>query len=145
MILADMKDYRNGYRKHYCTYLELKQNNMSVRSRRLLLTYCVECGLKYLLLDNWHESNPEKIIKNKKDKRNKIITSHNLEIILKELGQAGVFVFPQMTTVHKDTVIAENFHELCRYGIRIEKRDEEKESQYERELQKIAKWIGEEV
>ena len=40
--------------------------------------------MKYLLLDKWHEENPEKIIGNEKDKRRDVLKSHNLEKILKE-------------------------------------------------------------
>lgn len=145
MVLADKREYISGYKKHYFTYLSLKQTNSSVRSRRLLLVYCVECGLKYLLLGSWHENSPKEIIENKEDKRSGIIGGHNLEIMLKELGQAGVFKFPHMTTIHQDNVFIGNFHELCRYNIGLKKEDTVKEDQYELELQKIAEWIREEI
>lgn len=49
-IEADRNDYRRGYRKHYQAYKFLSKNNDCSISRRLLLVYCVECGLKYRLL-----------------------------------------------------------------------------------------------
>lgn len=143
MILADKRDYKSGYEKHYSAYMKLSSQNVSIHSRRLLLTYCVECGLKYLLLDKWRQINPKEIIENKEDKRNGIIKSHNLEKILKELGQLSAFNFPQMLTNHQDNITSDNFHELCRYGINVKESDKDKEKKYEEELIKIADWIEE--
>lgn len=143
MILADKRDYMRGYQKHYAAYSKLSIDKSADRSRRLLLDYCVECGLKYLLLDKWHEDNPKVIINNKDDKRNGVIKTHNLEKILKELGQTGTFRFPQIATAHRENITSDNFHELCRYGIRIKDSDKDKEEQYEIELKKIADWIRE--
>lgn len=144
MVVADKRDYISGYRKHYSAYKILKNSQGAEKSRKLLLTYSVECGLKYLLLDKWQENNPKEIIENKEDRRHPIITSHNLQTILKELGQAGTFKFAQFYTIHHDTQISsENYHQVCRYGIRIEDRDKEKENKYETELNKIAEWIRE--
>lgn len=142
MILADKRDYANGYKKHYSAYKSLSENNSAIKSRRLLLVYCVECGLKYLLLDKWKEPVRE-ILKHKEGIRYGIITSHNLEKMLKELGQAGTFRFPQMETVYKDSVAIDSFHQLCRYCIQIQNSDREKENRYEEELQKLAEWIRE--
>ena len=143
MILADKRDYRQGYKKHYSAYYKLMETNASINSNRLLLSYCVECGLKYLLLDKWHEENPEKIIGNEKDKRRDVLKSHNLEKILKELGQLGTFKFPQLITAHQDSITSENYHQLCRYCIRVKDKDRVKEDKYEIELKKIADWIEE--
>lgn len=145
MILADKRDYQRGYKKHYCAYKTLREENSVVKSRRLLLTYCVECGLKCLLLDKWHENNPQKIIENKEDRRNGIIKSHNLEKILKELGQTGTFKFPQLQTNHHNLVTTEEFHQLCRYGVLVNSGDEIKEDSFEEELVKVAEWIGEAI
>ena len=57
MILADKRDYKRGYTKHYNAYQILRKSNNCLKSRRLLLVYCVECGLKYKLLDKWKENN----------------------------------------------------------------------------------------
>ena len=78
MILADKRDYKQGYRKHYVTYKRLRDDNDDLNSRRLLLVYSVECGLKYLLLDKWHEENPKNILegKDEKKKNNKTILIH---------------------------------------------------------------------
>ena len=131
MILADKRDYRQGYKKHYSAYYKLMETNASINSKRLLL------------LDKWHEENPEKIIGNEKDKRRDVLKSHNLEKILKELGQLGTFKFPQLITAHQDSITSENYHQLCRYCIRVKDKDRVKEDKYEIELKKIADWIEE--
>ena len=49
-LQADRQDYRNAYNKHWNAYLNWN-NTGSVNSRRLLLTYSVECGLKCALME----------------------------------------------------------------------------------------------
>ena len=55
-IEADRNDYRRGYRKHYQAYKFLSKTNDCSISRRLLLVYSVECGLKYRLLEQWRQN-----------------------------------------------------------------------------------------
>lgn len=145
MVLADKKDYKRGYEKHYRTFCRLKSTNDDTRSRRLLLVYCVECGLKCKLLDMWRENNPREILDNKEDWRNPIIKTHNLEKLLKELGQASVFRFPAaIETNHGQYVNVEDFHQFCRYGVEAKNKDG-REEKFEEELLKIANWLGEEL
>ncbi len=89
MLIADKRDYRKGYKKHYELYKRLKSNNSDINSRRLLLVYSVECGLKYMLLDKWREENPRKIFESEDESKKRILKSHNLEKILK-IGRAHV-------------------------------------------------------
>ncbi len=143
MIIADKRDYGRGYRKHYEVYRRLKQENSDVNSRRLLLTYCVECGLKYMVLDKWHEENPRRILNGTDEKKKGILKSHNLEKLLRELGQQGNFKFPQLETVHKDIVDSEVLHQLYRYSIRLQEKEQEKGERLEETLQNVANWIRE--
>ncbi len=140
MILADRRDYKYGYRKHLAAYQYLERTNKTVQSRCLLLVYSVECGLKCLLLSKWRENNPKDILADKSDKRYPIMTSHNLQEFLKELGQTR-FRFPQMITVHKNIVSSAEYHQLCRYGVQV--KDNYKMERYEQVLNDIAEWIGE--
>lgn len=140
MILADRRDYKYGYRKHLAAYQYLERTNKTVQSRCLLLVYSVECGLKCLLLSKWRENNPKDILADKSDKRYPIMTSHNLQELLKELGQTR-FRFPQMITVHKNIVSSAEYHQLCRYGVQV--KDNYKMERYEQVLNDIAEWIGE--
>lgn len=143
MLIADKKDYRRGYKKHYQLYKRLKGENSDINSRRLLLVYSVECGLKYMLLDKWNEENPQKILDGDDDKKKDILKSHNLEKILKELGQQGIFKFPQLETVHRDIVVTETYHQLYRYCIRTQEKQQDKEEKMEESLNSVAGWIEE--
>ena len=143
MLIADKRDYRRGYEKHYQSYKRLKVENADINSRRLLLVYSVECGLKYKLLDKWNEENPQKILEGTDDKKIKILKSHNLEKILKELGQQGYFNFPRLKTLHRDIVDAESFHQFYRYCIKSQEKQSDKEEKVEDSLNDIACWIKE--
>jgi hypothetical protein len=143
MLVADKKDYRRGYKKHYQLYKRLREGNSNVNSRRLLLIYSVECGLKYMLLDKWNEENPKNILDSNDSRKKDILTSHNLEKILKELGQQGNFRFPQLATVHKNVVVAETYHQLYRYCIRTQEKQQDKEEKMEETLNNVACWIEE--
>lgn len=143
MLIADKKDYRKGYEKHYQTYKRLKCANADVNSRRLLLVYSVECGLKYKLLDKWNEENPQKILEGTDDKKIRILKSHNLERILKELGQQGNFKFPRLKTVHRDIVDAESYHQFYRYCIKLQEKQSDEGEKVEDSLNDIACWIKE--
>jgi len=143
MLIADKRDYRRGYKKHYGLYKRLRVDNSDINSRRLLLVYSVECGLKYLLLNKWCEDNPQRILNSADEKKKSILKSHNLEKILKELGQQGNFKFPQLETVHKDLVVAEAYHQLYRYCIRVQDKEQSKEKKMEESLENIACWIRE--
>ena len=143
MLIADKKDYRRGYKKHYQLYKKLKDDNSDINSRRLLLVYSVECGLKYMLLNKWNEENPKSILDSNDDRKKDILKSHNLEKILKELGQQGIFKFPQLETVHKNRVTSEAYHQIYRYCIRTKERQQDKEKKLEESLNNIACWIEE--
>ncbi|MDE7321575.1 MAG: hypothetical protein K2N73_02395 [Lachnospiraceae bacterium] len=143
MLVADKKDYRRGYKKHYQLYKRLREENSNVNSRRLLLVYSVECGLKYMLLDKWNEQNPKNILDSDDSRKKDILTSHNLDKILKELGQQGNFRFPQLATVHKNVVVAETYHQLYRYCIRTQEKQQDKEEKMEETLNNVACWIEE--
>lgn len=143
MLIADKKDYRKGYQKHYQLYKRLKRDNSDINSRRLLLIYSVECGLKYLLLKKWNEENPQSILNSTDERKKGILKSHNLEKILKELGQQGNFKFPQLETIHKNMVVSENYHQLYRYCIRMQEKQQDKEEKIEESLNNVACWIEE--
>lgn len=48
-IRADQKNYKKAFEKHLNSYLN--GENVSDPSKRLLLAYCVECGLKYRIME----------------------------------------------------------------------------------------------
>ena len=143
MLIADKRDYRRGYKKHYELYKRLKFQNSDTNSRRLLLIYSVECGLKYMLLDKWCEKDTQKIFDSADEKKKSMLKSHNLEKILKELGQQGNFKFPQLETTHRAFVTSETYHQLYRYCIKTQEKEFVKEEKLEEILGNVACWIEE--
>lgn len=144
MLLADKKDYKRGYCKHKVAYEYMVKTKGNMYSRCLLLLYSVECGLKWILLDRWRIDNPKRILENKNDERREILASHNLEKILNQVNQSR-FHFPQIRTNHKDNVTSEDAHQMYRYGINVDDRDQDKLGKYEEVLSDVAEWIGEEM
>ena len=45
-LQADQRDYKNAFKKHYHAFSNWQATG-SNPSKRLILVYCVECGLKY--------------------------------------------------------------------------------------------------
>lgn len=144
-VTADKKNFKNSYKKHYYTYKTLDDKNSSKFSRQLLLFYSVECGLKCKLLEKWKLNSPKEIFENKNDERNRSIGSHNIKIIIKELGCEGRFSFSHFKTIHKDYISIESYHQVCRYGIKIDDKDKKVYDKFEIELRKIAEWLEEEI
>ena len=141
--VADRKDYKRGYLKHYTAYKMLVNEDSTVSSRRLLLVYSVECGLKYKLLEKWRLLSIANVIQNAQDKRGKVLGSHDLRILLKELGQEGKFHLSPIKTVHREIIAIKDFHQICRYGINVKNESLNKMQQNENELNKIAEWLKE--
>lgn len=139
-ICADQRDFRDAFKKHYSTYKQYTGAGSSI-SRRLLLIYCVECGLKYMLMKK------EKIfrIADAQDSIQKFLYSHDIHRLLKVLHEAGPYSFPPIRTVHKDVVRVDTYHQLCRYAVRVSEADQGLIQRYDEQLREIADWLGERV
>ncbi len=48
-LRADQRDYKDAFQKHLHAYTNWEANGSSA-SKRLILAYCVECGLKYVIM-----------------------------------------------------------------------------------------------
>lgn len=148
-LIADLREYRKGYEKNYESYKTLYSKNAHSRARKMLLTYSAECGLKYLVLKQWQIIRYEDIVElmnEKEDYRHSIITTHNLEKLIKELGQAGMFCFPsKLKSLRNETVNAENFHQFCRYEISVADGLYREEMAFEDVLRDIAEWIDQRI
>jgi len=59
------------------------------------------------------------------------------------LGQQGNFKFPRLETIHKNVASSESYHQLYRYCIRMQDRQQEKEKKIEETLNSVAYWIEE--
>ena len=49
MLPATQRELRSAYQKHAAAYYSWEKTESDI-SRRLILVYCVECGLKYLIM-----------------------------------------------------------------------------------------------
>lgn len=136
-INADRRDYKNAFYRHYTHYCNLDNKKSSTAS--LLLTYSVECGLKYLLMHNCRIQN----YKQAQADTVMNLNTHDFRRLLKSLNQLGTYKFESIRTIHGDSVEPKNYHELCRYAVKLDEVNYRKASTYDMNLQKIVKWIGE--
>lgn len=137
-LRADQRDYMNAFRKHFHAYSNWKDTG-SDSSKRLVLTYCVECGLKYEIMKQ------EKLLQTS-DAQDEIrgeLASHDLRKLLKRLNKAGTYIFPLIKTNHDENVYPDTYHQFCRYCITPGSEYIGAIQQFDSTLVDIAKWIEE--
>jgi len=138
MLQADRDDFKNSYRNHYHTYLNSIDDNKNIYSRRLLLVYCVESGLKCVLMK---KAKIYSVSKAGPD-LNRLLGSHDFDILLRNIPLTS-YRFPSFKTSHNDDVSANNYHEMVRYAIRTD--SHEKFHDYNHQLEEIAGWLREKI
>mgnify|MGYP003204080650 CR=1 FL=1 len=136
-INVTRNEFRKSFQNHYTMYLNTK-NGMPVRTRRLILFYAVECGLKSLIL--------KKIGKNTYyemeayyDSNGKKIRGHDLKEMTKEVGIEAAYPLKDIQLKGDGTVLPQRYNELWRYGAAVQ--NEAEEEREEKTLLQIAKWI----
>ena len=135
-LIADKKDYLRAFHKHYKAYIDWKES-VHDDSRSIILFYCVECGLKFLLMKKLRIFR----IKDANKPIHNMLTSHNLSEILKEL-RMNQFSFPIFKTNHNDDVSLKEYHQMKRYSIRAKsENDYQIIERYDKQLYDIAQWI----
>lgn len=136
MLKADRRDYKQGFKKHYHAY-----NNWgdagSIASKRLILAYCVECGLKYLLMK---QERINVVTDARQDIQNKL-KCHDFQILLKSINRTE-YRFPTIKTNHGEPIQPDNYHQACRYVIF---QDDDKHAEYCKVLQEVSEWLNERV
>ncbi len=136
---ADRKNYKRAFQKHAHSYDNWEKG--SDISRRLLLCYCVECGLKCKIMQD-----------NKIDRKSqadtdleKVPGTHDFRSLLKAVKGAKVYEFKDFQTEYHEVVAAENFHQICRYCIEPDKGEMDSVNEFEKTLKGIAEWLKEEI
>lgn len=139
-LQADQRDYKIAFQKHLHAYTNWKDTG-SIPSKRLILAYCVECGLKYVIMKQ------ENIFRTSdaQDDIAKELSSHNYRKLLKRLNQIGIYAFPAIKTNHNDDVHPETYHEFCRYCIKPGDKYVEAVQQYDKTFEEIVEWIKERI
>ncbi|MCI8514685.1 MAG: hypothetical protein HFI93_08720 [Lachnospiraceae bacterium] len=129
------REFQDSYRRHYKLY---RETTGSEKSRRLLLFYSVECGLKSLLMKDLGKNTYEEFVKCcGKEKRE--LTGHNISEMMKELNPQREYCLKNITLKRGGSVPPKQFNELWRYG--AASADGEAEEKAEKTLVKIAEWI----
>lgn len=139
-IQAVQQDYKKAFQKHFHAYSHWDKTGSDI-SKRLILIYCVECGLKCALMQSLQ-------IQKVRDAREEIanaLSSHDLQKLIKQLNIAGAYAFPHIQTIHGDVVTLATYHQLCRYSIRPIKAHEPYIQKYDNQLVDIAGWLKERV
>lgn len=139
-IRADRRDYKNAFIKHFHAYSNW-QNVGSDISKRLILIYCVECGLKYLIMVN---KRIFKVAEAQPDIKEEL-GSHDFRRLLRCLNQAGIYTFQTIETKHGDCIRPDTYHQLCRYSICPIEDHKVRILQNDAQLLKIVEWIREQV
>ena len=142
MIRANQQDFQKSYRKHYHTYINCCDNSkISDISRSLILVYCVESGLKYVLMKEELITSVEKA----RDDLQVLLNSHDFERLLINIPKCpkSHFRFKPFKTKHGDDIRAGNYHQMLRYAISADNHFMLLE--YNNQLREIADWIGDKV
>ena len=117
-LRADKKNYKKAFTIHANAYDNW--NLGSDNSRRLILCYCVECGLKCLIMDN-----------------------DNICTISQANEKTEEVLCTQFVTEYGNTVCPSEYHQLCRYN--IAPKDIEDVIKFENVLNEIKNWLKEVV
>lgn len=112
MLIAKEKDYRRAFLLHYNTFTKWDPKDKKNGSRILVLIYCVECGLKYKLMN---------------EKKSKMeLNTHDFRKLLRGLGEDGRSTFQSFKTKHGDIVDSNTYHQMFRYKIEWQKEYDKK-------------------
>lgn len=131
------REFQNSYRNHYRLY-KTANIETSPKSRRLLLFYSVECGLKSLIMKNIGKNTYEELRKYSEE-QGKRVHGHDLKAMTQEVGIEHQYPLKRIRLAKEGSCAPERYNELWRYGAAIE--DEEEEIKTENTLEKIAEWI----
>ena len=139
MIPVTRREFRDGFKTHYNCYKGIQGYD---KSRRLLLFYSVECGLKCLLLKRIQKNTYAELLAcdgmdTLKD------DGHNLKKLLKKLDAEDRFRLKGIRTRKKEQVSPKDFNQLWRYG--VETLDYKEEEQAEETLKDIAGGLEEQL
>lgn len=139
-LRADQRDYKQAFTKHLHAYNNWGSTG-SDSSKRLILAYCVECGLKCAIMKQEHLNTVSEAQKTTSD----ALGSHDFRKMLKILKQIGSYSFPAIKTSYNENVDPRNYHEFCRYCIKPEDTSMSAIRQYDEILEEIANWIKEHI
>lgn len=125
-------EFQRSFEKHYKLYKDCTESNSS---KKMLLFYAVECGLKSKIMYKERVHNFTKLSEESQK------CGHDLKKMLKILG-ISKFELGEIKTKHNDIVRCSEYNQFWRYGIDALNADEnDKVNKIESELIKVAEWI----
>lgn len=139
-LRADQKNYKDAFNQHYDAYIKWNNTN-STTSKRMILAYCVECGLKCLVM----KENRIQMVSQAQSDLQRELGEHDFVKLLIRLKQAGPYWFGPFRTEYNNIVEPYTYHQICRYSIRPRQKEKEQVEKYEHQLDTIAKWIRERI
>lgn len=134
-INVTRREFQDSYRRHYKMYMETNGNE---KTRRLILFYSVECGLKSLLMKNFGNNTYEEFVECCGGEKREL-SGHNISAMIKELNPQNDYCLKSLHLKRGGLVPPKQFNELWRYGVALA--DEGAEEKAEKTLIRIADWI----
>lgn len=139
-LSADQRDYKEAFKKHYHAFTNWGDTG-SLISKNMILTYCVECGIKYLVM---RQEGIRSIDQARKDLYDDL-SSHDFEKLLTKYLFITEYHFPVFTTIHRQVVRPSNFHQVCRYALCLSELNDPKHMEFLTVMEKISGWLNERV
>jgi hypothetical protein len=136
---ATKKNLKHAFQEHFNLYKSLDTTKHQI-SRRLILFYAVEVGLKYYLLNKFFKKNTDDLEKYI-DATHRYYNGHDIKSLLKYANCNGEFIsrLGHFETEKKQQVEPYQFHQIWRYGIKARKENDEDNA--ENALKDIAQWL----
>ena len=132
------KEFQDSYRRHYKLY---KNTHGNSKTRRLVLFYSVECGLKSLIMKTSGNNTYEQLVNYCEINQKKELKGHNIKEMLKEVNPRNEYILKNIRLKYGGASVSpKKFNELWRYGVETENAEEEE--RVESTLVKIAEWIN---
>lgn len=138
-LRADKRNYKKAFTTHANSY-----DNWDIGShysRRLLLCYCVECGLKCLIM----QTDNINTVSQANEETAKVLHSHDFRTLLSKVKQAGNYKFKQFPTEYGENVGSSDYHQLCRYLIAPANQKSTYLEEFDNTLIQIKEWLKEVV
>lgn len=134
-------EFRKSFQNHYTMYVNT-DNGMPERTRRLILFYAVECGLKSLILKNIGKNTYQEM-QEYYGLCGKKIHGHDLKEMTREVGIEAAYPLKTIKLNKDRHIKPKQYNELWRYGATVE--DEAEEKREEKTLLRIADWIRQRI
>lgn len=140
-MMAKIRADRKNYKKAFNVHLQACNNwkNGCYNSQRLLMCYCVECGLKCLIM----KDNKIERVSQANQEIADVLGTHDFRVLLKAVKKAGVYKFKEFQTEFGQSITPDNYHQLCRYCIGTKDGDMLPVENFDNTLKKIAEWLKE--